>query len=111
MTKYAKSAVNNEQAFEHTFRELSAQYAETLPAKTAEIETRLTAISNGPVDLDAVGHVHRLVHSLNGSARTFGFGEVSGATRKIELVLAAHARTERCRELMNCKISPNFWIH
>jgi diguanylate cyclase (GGDEF)-like protein len=92
MTNNAKSAVTSEQAFEHTFRELSAQYAATLPSKVAEIETRLTGLSNSPVDLDAVGHVHRLVHSLNGSARTFGFGEVSGAARKIELLLAAHAK-------------------
>ena len=92
MTNNPKTAMPNEQAFEHTFRELSAQYAAALPAKVAEIETRLSTMSNGPVDLDAIGHLHRLVHSLNGSARTFGFGEVSVAARRIELVLAAHAK-------------------
>lgn len=92
MTNNPKPAMPSEQAFEHTFRELSAQYAAALPAKVVEIETRLSAMSSGPVDLEAIGHLHRLVHSLNGSARTFGFGEVSGAARRIELVLAAHAK-------------------
>ncbi len=94
MTSKTKPAATIEQSFEHTLMEMSAQYAAALPSKVADIATRLGALSNGSADEAAVEQLHRLVHSLSGSARTFGLAAVSETARKIELVLAVHTKTK-----------------
>src|SRR5258706_6888123 len=73
--------------FEATLRALAANYAAELPAKLAEIASMFRLACEGGVDATGLQLLHRQVHSLNGSAKTFGFPVVSDAARKFELAL------------------------
>src|SRR5258706_2077698 len=76
--------------FEATLRALAANYAAELPAKLAEIASMFRLACEGGVDATGLQLLHRQVHSLNGSAKTFGFPVVSDAARKFELALVPY---------------------
>ena len=76
--------------FEATLRALAANYAAELPAKLAEIASMFRLACEGGVDAAGLQLLHRQVHSLNGSAKTFGFPVVSDAARKFELALVPY---------------------
>ncbi len=65
-------------------QKLRAAFVGRLPSRFAEIRSlidRLAAHAHGPSDLETL---HRLVHSITGSAGTFGFPELSNAARQLE---------------------------
>jgi diguanylate cyclase (GGDEF)-like protein len=76
--------------FDATLRALAANYAAELPAKLAEIASMFRAACEGGPDAASLQLLHRQVHSLNGSAKTFGFPVVSDAARKFELALVPY---------------------
>src|SRR5258706_6173994 len=76
--------------FEATLRALAANYAAELPAKLAEIASMFRLACEGGVDATGLQLLHRQVHSLNGSAKTFGFPVVSDAAHKFELALVPY---------------------
>lgn len=71
-------------------RALAANYAAELPGKLAEIASMLRSACADGADAAALQLLHRQVHSLNGSAKTFGFAAVSDAARQLDRVLAPH---------------------
>ncbi|HVY08435.1 MAG TPA: diguanylate cyclase [Burkholderiales bacterium] len=77
-------------SFEATLRALAANYAAELPAKLAEIGSMLDAACTGAASAADLQLLHRQIHSLNGSAKTFGFPSVSDAARKLELALVPY---------------------
>lgn len=77
-------------SFEATLRALAANYAAELPAKLAEIASMLRSVCEGGTSATELQLLHRQIHSLNGSAKTFGFPAVSDAARKLELALAPY---------------------
>jgi diguanylate cyclase (GGDEF)-like protein len=77
-------------SFEATLRALAANYGAELPAKLAEMASMLRTACEGGADATGLQLLHRQIHSLNGSAKTFGFPAVSDAARKLELALAPH---------------------
>src|SRR5210317_2501660 len=66
---------------------LRESYAMRLPGKLEEIGTLWHTLSNGEWETDRVEVLHRLTHSLAGSGSTFGFPELGGISRSIELLL------------------------
>ena len=66
---------------------LRAAYAEHLPDKLAEIETHWQSMRDGEWDDGDARTLHRLVHTLAGSAPTFGFAEVGSRARDAERLL------------------------
>jgi HPt (histidine-containing phosphotransfer) domain-containing protein len=67
---------------------LSRIFAAQLPTRLAEIVEQIEALEDVPWHTLKADGVHRQVHSLTGSAGTFGMPQVSAAARPLELVLA-----------------------
>ncbi len=67
---------------------LRAQYAAELPQRIAAIQCGWEAVDS-PDTRNQINELHRLVHSLNGSAGSFGYVRLSHAARDLENVLAA----------------------
>ena len=51
------------------------------------MESELLNLSPGTTDKDIINTIFRAAHSIKGSASTFGFGEISDFTHKLETVL------------------------
>lgn len=94
MSRSKTNIAADEQAFNEALRELSGNYSLTLPDKIAQIEIRLQALLADPIDKNALEPLHRLVHSLNGSARTFGFPDVSDVAQQMETVLTPYLKKQ-----------------
>jgi len=69
--------------FEEKLQSLAAMYAERLPNKISEIEKVWQRLQN-EWDQDGLVVMHRLVHSLSGSGKTFGFADLSIKARILE---------------------------
>jgi diguanylate cyclase (GGDEF)-like protein len=66
---------------------LRDSYAENLPDKLGEISSAWEKLDTAGWDSDRSELLHRLTHSMAGSAPTFGFPELGRRARKIEQVL------------------------
>lgn len=71
-------------AFKAQLEQFKAEYRAALPAKLANVE----ALWAKATDAAALAELHRLLHTLAGSAKTFGLPEVSTAAREAENALA-----------------------
>lgn len=69
--------------------ELSAEYRGSLPEKLAEIDALWAALGGGAEPVERLLDLRRLLHTIAGSARTFGMGDVSTAARAAETFLDA----------------------
>jgi CheY-like chemotaxis protein len=65
--------------------QIADAFAAALPGRLAEIAQMVEALGAGSASVDARKELHRTVHSLTGSAKTFGFPLVSDAARALEL--------------------------
>lgn len=74
---------------------LSDAYAAQLPEKLEQIEQLWAGLPENSWDAPAFDTLHRMVHSITGSGRTFGFATLSDAARKLENYLKplAEAKT------------------
>lgn len=80
---------------EEQLEQLRKLYREQLPAKLEEILSvyrRLDVAQWNTQDADAL---HRLIHSLTGTAGTFGFQSISELSRTVERLLAAFSKATR----------------
>jgi diguanylate cyclase (GGDEF)-like protein len=73
--------------FEAALRELGATFAAELPGKITEIATALRAACKVKPDAATLQLLHRRLHMLHGSARTFGFNPLADVARKLEHAL------------------------
>ena len=83
----------NNPSFEATLRALAANYAAELPGKLDEIASMLRCACRDGADAAGVQVLHRQLHNLNGSAKTFGFPAVSDAARQLEHALSPHRKS------------------
>jgi diguanylate cyclase (GGDEF)-like protein len=83
--------MTDKQELQQALQALAVHYAAELPAKTAEIESRMRALLGGNADAADLPLLHRQLHSLHGSAKTFGFPAVSEAARELEALVAGLA--------------------
>lgn len=74
---------------------LSDSYAAHLPEKLKQIERAWSQLPRGAWDEDGFQDLHRMVHSLTGSGKTFGFALLSDVARNLEdyLKQVAQAKT------------------
>lgn len=70
---------------------MAAEYRESLPGKLAEIETLSQALALEGLPTERMQTLQRLVHTLAGSAKTFGLASVTDTARALESVLDAIA--------------------
>lgn len=83
--KPAAPAVETDAEADKTLEQLCKQFAANLPLKIGDIVALWRDLRNGKADLDLRKTLHRKAHSLNGSAKTFGFADVSEAAQRLEL--------------------------
>ena len=62
---------------------LNAEYRDALPGKFADID----ALWAKRADAGALADLHRLLHTMAGSAKVFGFAALGAAAREVEGVL------------------------
>lgn len=74
---------------------LSDSYAAQLPEKFAQIEQQWRQLPTDSWDDEGFQILHRLVHSLTGSGKTFGFAALSDAARMLETCLKQIAETKQ----------------
>lgn len=79
---------------------LSDNYAAQLPEKLKQLVLHWSQLSQTAWDEEGFQAMHRLVHGLTGSGKTFGFSALSEAARKLEdyLKLAADAKQVLSKE-------------
>lgn len=83
--------MNGKEELQQALQALAVNYAAELPARIAEIESRMQALLDGKADAADLQLLHRQLHSLHGSARTFGFPAVSEAARELERLVGGLA--------------------
>lgn len=71
-------------AFKQYLAKLSAEYRSGLPGKLAEIDALGQAVIGGGANMELLADLQRKLHTLAGSAKTFGFPAVSTAARAAE---------------------------
>ena len=71
-------------SFQERFAALGREWRAQLPARLAEVQARSAACRLAPGDAAALEELHRMVHTLAGSAGTFGLGELSVHARTME---------------------------
>ena len=72
------------EAFKAYLAELSADYCKALPAKLSEIEEAWAELKDGTRPAAGLAELQRLLHSIAGSAQTFGLPAVSRAAKEAE---------------------------
>lgn len=73
----------NSDAFRAQLAQLNAEYRAALPAKIAVIDALWARQADGA----ALGELHRLLHTIAGSARVFGLAALGVAAREAENAL------------------------
>jgi HPt (histidine-containing phosphotransfer) domain-containing protein len=74
-------------SFQERFAALQREWKQQLPARLQDARTRMDACRATPDDRASFEHLHRLLHTLAGSAGTFGLGDLGAGARAIELEL------------------------
>lgn len=84
-------------AFQEKFRALQQDWQALLPARLQEAGERLQACRERPDDSRALADLHRLLHTVAGSAGTFGFAAIGEKARQaeneLEPLMASAARS------------------
>jgi HPt (histidine-containing phosphotransfer) domain-containing protein len=81
--------VGDREALARLLAEAGAEYRRTLPGRLAEIEVLWLAKAKGTLPAEKFEELQRLVHTIAGSARTFGLPAVSEAARALELAISS----------------------
>ena len=79
-----------------TLQQMAKQFGANLPARVAEIADLWQLLSAGRGASELPQTLHRKVHSLTGSAQTFGYAPVSEAARRLDSQLVPFASSEQC---------------
>lgn len=83
-------------SFQDRFAALQRDWQSQLPGKLREAQERLDACSATPQDEAGLEALHRLLHTLAGSAGTFGLAELGVQARAVEHELdGLRARPQR----------------
>jgi chemotaxis protein histidine kinase CheA len=82
---------------------LNEAYAAQLPEKIKQIEQLWSQLPRGEWDEENFQNLHRMVHSLTGSGKTFGFASLSDVARNLEEYLWQFAQAKRMPDEEQCK--------
>lgn len=80
--------------FQLKLKMLSDSYAVQLPQKLEQIEQAWNELPIAAWDEEAFQSLHRMVHSLSGSGKTFGFAVLGAAARNLEDALQPLAQAK-----------------
>ena len=71
-------------SLEMALRALTVMFVEKLPGKLLEMETALNQLVQNKDDPETLNLLYRLLHTMAGSAGTFGFDEIGLEARALE---------------------------
>ncbi len=71
-------------SLEEALAKLDALFAAKLPSRLREIETALDQFVQHPQSAEALALLHRLLHTMSGSAGTFGFDQLGTEARQLD---------------------------
>jgi HPt (histidine-containing phosphotransfer) domain-containing protein len=71
-------------SFEERFEALRREWRGQLPQRLQEIQSKLAACRAAPDDTEGLRDLHRMLHTLAGSAGTFGLDALGARAREIE---------------------------
>ena len=83
------------EAFKRQLEELNAEYRRALPGKLARIDALWSEMTGSPARADHLAAMQRELHSIAGSARTFGIAGVSEAAAAAESYLEPYVRRSK----------------
>lgn len=78
---------------------LSEAYTAQLPEKLGQVEQAWESLPRDVWDEEGFKTLHRMVHSLTGSGKTFGYAPLSEVARKLEKYLAQMAKAKAAPNL------------
>jgi len=83
---------------------LNDAYAVQLPEKLSQLEQAWSLLPRNEWDEEGFQALHRMVHSMTGSGKTFGFPALSDVARNLEdcLKLVAQKKVAPNEEQRNC---------
>ena len=74
-------------AFRKVLEEMSAEYRGSLPDRLLEIDVLWSGLARGAEPVSRMTDLRRLLHTIAGSAKTFGLPGVSAAAKAAETFL------------------------
>jgi chemotaxis protein histidine kinase CheA len=83
------------EAFKRQLEAISSEYRASLPKKLAEIDALWSDLVSGAAKPDHMGNLQRELHSIAGSAKTFGVSGVSEAAAAAELFLEPFSKRRK----------------
>lgn len=96
---------STQQEFQAKLQAMQTKFQESLPARLKAIDQAWDSVKEGTDVKEALELLHRLVHTLTGSAGTFSCKQLSNDSRALEIVLKSiihdnqnHALTQEQRE-------------
>ncbi len=97
----------DQEAAKQAMAQLRAQFVDQLPAKLAEIDRCAAQLALAKWDDEQLRLLHRLVHSLHGSAGSFGMHSLSKAAGRVELLLDKLRKAEQTaeRQMLSAELS------
>jgi chemotaxis protein histidine kinase CheA len=75
------------ESFSHLLDALSAEYRSSLPERLAEIDHLWRDLQSGVLQASHIADLQRALHTIAGSAKTFGVGDVGEAAALAESYL------------------------
>ena len=83
------------EAFRQQLEAISAEYRSGLPAKLAELDALWRELASGAAEPGRMGDLLRALHSMAGSAKTFGVSGVSEAAAAAESFLEPFSKRRK----------------
>ena len=83
------------EAFRQQLAAISAEYRSGLPAKLAELDALWKELASGAGEPGRMGDLLRALHSMAGSAKTFGVSGVSEAAAAAESFLEPFSKRRK----------------
>jgi len=77
------------EGFEEELQALKDSYADQVPQKLAEIDELWATLVDDGWDEETFKTLHRMAHSMAGSAQVFGFTAMGKSARELEMLLKA----------------------
>ena len=89
------ATTSNEEFLAAKLRELSERYAKTIPDKLASLDQALRECQADPLDLNKIKQLHAQLHTMAGSAGTFGFMVLGKSAALIERAIVSLIESEQ----------------
>ena len=87
-------------------RELRAEFRARLPRRVEEVAAALDEARARAGDAEALAEARRLVHTLKGTASSYGFAEIGASLEAVEEALDALARSSPHGANLKSKLRP-----